>query len=130
MQSKKKFFTFLLVMTLGVSFLSADNKTNKNPSPKKSQQKYADEPLLSQDACSSLTKEEQNFASQLNDDNALIFCSQMSSTQRQKAMQMAQARGKSSPKISPDDAVQNVIQKDNIQNNNKRPRSGGACPVQ
>lgn len=76
------------------------------------------------DDCSQLSDDEQNFAGQLSDMNAMAFCSKMSSMQRQKAMQMSTMKGGN---MSPDDAVQKVMQG----NMSKQPsrNSGGACPV-
>lgn len=84
--------------------------------------------MMPQDACSNLSAEEQDFAGQLTQANAMTFCSQMSPVQRKKAMQMVQVSGSSGMQMSPDDAVQNVMQ--NKTQNNMRQRTGGACPVQ
>jgi hypothetical protein len=122
MSGKKVFTTILLVASCSSFLLSADNK-NKNP-PKK---QYGDTPMMSQDMCSDLTDEEQNFAAMLNNNNAMTFCSKMSPMQRQKAMQMSATAGPAGvPRMSPDDAVQAVMQGNTM----TRPRGAGACPVQ
>ncbi|HEY2810776.1 MAG TPA: hypothetical protein VGJ00_05255 [Rhabdochlamydiaceae bacterium] len=122
MSGKKFFTTFLLAATCSSFLLSADNK-NKNP-PKK---QYGDTPMISPNACSGLTDEEQNFAAMLNDSNAMMFCSKMSPMQRQKAMQMSATGGPAGvPRMSPDDSVQAVMQGNTM----TRPRGSGACPVQ
>lgn len=90
---------------------------------------YGDDSMMMNDSCSGLSADEQNFASQLNDSNAMMFCSQMTPAQRQKAMQMNGTRGPSGTKMSPDDSVQYAM-KNSAPNAGKGQRGSGACPVQ
>ena len=94
---------------------------------------YNDQMMQSPD-CSSLSMDEQSFASQLNDTNAMTFCSTMTPAQRQKAMQMNGTRGPSGKKMTPDDAVQSVMKSSNMQGSGqgagKNQKSSSACPVQ
>lgn len=122
MQTRKKIFAIVIC---GMAFsppLFSASKSNQN----NSNQQYNNSMMMSQDAqdaCSNLSSDEQDFAAKLNDMNAMTFCAQMSPIQRQKAMQMTGSRGPSGTKMTPDDAVQSVMQ------NNTPQRSGGACPV-
>ncbi len=85
--------------------------------------------MMSPGDCSDMSDDEQDFASQLNDTNSMMFCSKMTPMQRQKAMQMAGMRGPSGTKMSPDDAVQNVMKNSGMQGG-KGQRGSSACPVQ
>lgn len=85
---------------------------------------YDDELMMSEDDCSTLTQDEQDFSAKLNDNNSMIFCSQMTAIQRQKAMQLSGRKGPSGSKLSPNDAVQQVMK------NSKSSGKSGSCPVQ
>jgi hypothetical protein len=85
---------------------------------------YDDEQMMSDDDCSTFTQDEQDFSAKLNDNNSMIFCSQMTAMQRQKAMQLSGGKGPSGSKMSPNEAVQQVMK------NGKRSEKSGSCPVQ
>jgi len=136
MKGKKFFITAIVMSAACMPLFSAESESaiesdkliaKKNQNKQNSQ--YADEPMMSQDDCSALSSDEQTFASQLNDNNSMMFCSKMSPMQRQKAMQMTGMRGPSGTKMSPDDAVQNVMKNSGMQNE-KGQRGSSACPVQ
>jgi hypothetical protein len=113
-------------LTLGViASLSLHSEEDKGYVAKKQQPSYADQPMTSQNPCSTLTADEQTFASKLNSTNSSIFCSKMTPMQRQKSMQMASTKGPSNMRMSPDEAVQQVMAGSN-------PNAPGskACPVQ
>lgn len=97
---------------------------------KQNQNNYYNDQMTMTPDCSDLSMDEQNFASQLNDTNAMMFCSKMTPMQRQKAMQMNGTRGPSGKKMTPDDAVQSVMKNGNTQGTGKGQRGSSACPVQ
>ncbi len=77
--------------------------------------------------CLQLTPAEQNFAGQLTPANQGVFCNQMTVQQRQQAMQMANTPDPSGNLVTPDQAVQSVMQHPSA---SKKVRRGGGCPVQ
>src|SRR5689334_3788703 len=110
MKGKKKILTSLFILLCNIPLFSSEGALSaeseklvakKSPSMKSP---YADEPMMSTSDCSALSSDEQDFASQLNDNNAKIFCSKMSPMQRQQAMQMSGMRGLSGTKMTPDEA--------------------------
>ena len=134
---RKKIFLTALFMTLfsmplfsNDSALSAESEKLVAKKSTNTKSQYADEPMMSQSDCSALSSDEQDFASQLNDGNAMMFCSKMTPVQRQKAMQMAGMQGPSGAQMSPDDAVQKVMQNSGGQMNKGNRKGAGACPVQ
>lgn len=116
--------TFILAVGILASF-SLCSEEDKGYIAKKQQPSYGQDPAMSQNPCSALTTDEQAFATKLNSSNSSLFCSKMTPMQRQKAMQMANSKGPSGAKITPDDAVQKVMSSSNT----KAPGSK-ACPVQ
>ena len=131
--NSKNFFIYLYFLTAcgGMLFSTeVSQSTEKMVAKKSSQPQYADESLMSQTDCSALSSKEQGFASQLSDANQILFCSKMTSMQRQKAMQMAGMQGTSGINMSPDEAVQDLMQNNDAQMNSKRQKGSGACPVQ
>jgi|GEM_PF-6920139 len=135
MKRKEIFLTALFMTVFSVPLFSNDSAqfaeselVAKKSTNTKSQ--YADEPMMSQSDCSALSSDEQDFASQLNDANAMMFCSKMTPMQRQKAMQMSGMQGSSGAQMSPDDAVQKVMQNSGGQMNKGNRKGAGACPVQ
>jgi hypothetical protein len=134
---RDKFFLTALFMTVFSIPLFSNNSAQPAESEKQVAKKtptmnspYADTSMTSESDCSSLSSEEQDFASKLNDTNAMMFCSKMTPMQRQKAMQMSGMRGSSGTKMNPDDAVQNMMQNNGGQMNKGSQRGSGACPVQ
>lgn len=69
--------------------------------------------------CSTMSMEMQQFASQLNPSNKMMFCGKFNDTMRGNSMQ-ASAGG-----MTPDQAVQKVA----TDNNMMVPKSAGGCPV-
>lgn len=128
MTRKQLLIKIILITAFSLPLYSAaKNPPSKTPPPKKPNQQLADDQMISPNQCSALTQDEQNFAKNLNDMNAMMFCTKMSPVQRQKAMQMSTMRGPNGNKMTPDDAVQNVM---GTNPNNGRQRGTGACPVQ
>lgn len=117
-----KVTTFILSV---LAFHSLHSQEDNEYVAKKQPPTYADEPMTSQNPCSALTTDEQTFASKLNTTNSSTFCSKMTPMQRQQAMQMANTKGPSNTKMTPDQAVQKVM----AGSNQKAPGSK-ACPVQ
>jgi hypothetical protein len=116
----------LSTCALSSTIFSAENEI----AAKQNQNNYYDDQMMMTPDCSDLTMDEQNFASQLNDTNAMMFCSKMTPMQRQKAMQLNGTRGPSGKKMTPDDAVQSVMKSGNMQGTGKGQRGSSACPVQ
>jgi hypothetical protein len=118
----KKIFTIAIALsTCSASLFSTDEGNQIAQNSQK---------MMSPGDCSDMTQGEQDFASQLNDANSMMFCSKMTPVQRQRAMQMAGMQGPSGNPMSPDDAVQNVMKNSGGMPNNRGPRGSGACPVQ
>lgn len=113
-----------IILGVVASFALHSQESNEYVA-KKQQPSYADEPMTSQNPCSALTTDEQTFASKLNTTNSSTFCSKMTPMQRQQAMQMANTKGASNTKMTPDQAVQKVM----AGSSQKAPGSK-ACPVQ
>lgn len=128
MESKKKFLLGILTILSSLSLSAAENDEKLITQNNNYKNNSSGDNMMN-DSCSGLSADEQTFASQLNDSNAMMFCSQMTPAQRQKAMQMNGTRGPSGTKMSPDDSVQNVM-KNSAPNAGKGQRGSGACPVQ
>lgn len=134
----EKFFLMTVALT-ALTTVSADcpgccerevaAQSNQNYGGANNSGSSFDETMLPPGNCSAMTQDEQDFSAKLNDTNAMLFCSKMTSAQRQKAMQMAGTRGPSGVKMTPDDAVQNVSRNSGMPSGNKQ-RGGSACPVQ
>jgi len=114
------------ILAIGMlASLSLYSEEDKGYVAKKQQPSYAEDPAMAQNPCSALTTDEQAFAKKLSSSNSTLFCSKMTPMQRQNAMQMANTKGPSGMKMTPDDAVQKVMSSSNT----KAPGSK-ACPVQ
>lgn len=82
-------------------------------------------------SCTQLTPKEQNFASQIVDqNNKKVFCSQFTASQRRQAMQrMGQPDG-SGNRMTADEAIEEVMASTGSPPaSNAKPRAGG-CPAQ
>jgi hypothetical protein len=133
MKNEKIFILAIAMSALSVPLFSAESPSSlENEKLLAQRNQYndnSDQAMMSPADCSEMSEDEQDFASQLNDANSKTFCSKMTPMQRQKAMQMTGMRGSSGTKISPDDAVQNVMKNSGMQGG-KGQRGSGACPVQ
>ena len=89
-------------------------------------------PPAATDPCSQLSDEEQAFASQLtNPDNHSLFCSQFTSVQRKMAMQLSGQVDANGNKITPDQAVQQLVLSGKTgPSTTPMRRPGGSCPLQ
>jgi hypothetical protein len=84
--------------------------------------------------CSTMTADEQSFASQLMDPNMkMMFCSKFTPDQRSSCMQMAQQPDASGNMMTPDQAVQKMMQDNNMTmptTPGKTSKASDTCPVQ
>ncbi len=89
--------------------------------------------MTSPGSCTSMPADQQTFASQLSADNMSMFCSKFSPDQRTAAMQMTSKPGANGTKMSPDQAVQQVMKNNNMApmpaQPATQPKSTGGCPV-
>ncbi|MBS0620695.1 MAG: hypothetical protein JSS61_04465 [Verrucomicrobia bacterium] len=81
--------------------------------------------------CSQLNPDELSFAAKMTSmQNKMTFCNQFTPEQRMQAMQMGDKPDASGKMMSPDDAVQKVMQMHNMAPTPMaQPRTGGGCPV-
>lgn len=79
----------------------------------------------SQSPCSTLTADEQQFAFGLTPQNRQVFCSKFTPVQRAAAMQLTSQPDPTGALLSPDDAVQKVVDSMNISPNSQ---GTGVCP--
>ncbi len=125
---KKNIFLGVVVLFSSTWILAATTeKKVAAPAGKTAQQNNQMSPSA---GCSRMSVAEQNFSTQLqNSDNQSMFCSQFTPQQRQQAMQMRGQKDNYGNTMNADDAVQQVMQMNSIPYTQRKPRSGGGCPV-
>lgn len=85
--------------------------------------------------CASFSSTEQQFASQLNPNNRMMFCSKFNQDQRNAAMQMAGQMDVMGNVMNQDQAVQKVAQDNNMMpyqttpSTQQKSQPGSSCPV-